>query len=370
MRIKGVVLILVICLCGKSFGQTQKSDMEVLAKYIMAHQFSGEETNAMGAIWTFTIGTEDDTIYKVIPYFGHVAARGLLKTGVNNHSNVKSWMNWYIAHLDSTGRAVNHYYHADGKTDSIVGPNDIDAQDADPALFWMLASEYFSATGDKMFFSRYVKGRLETAEKFIADSLTDVDGLSFANLDFAMKYTMDNAELYAGLNALATIEKEVYKDNTRYSLYKTKAEKLQKAIALRLFDPVSGIYKNSANMKTNPTHWYDEGVVATLWPQLCGVETYSSPSATRQRDLLSQNFNEKNGKDWTGIKFVKDSIPVDTYPWASVGYIFSQAGDTTAGHKQLSYIISFFKDPEMISHININEAGWALLHLATIYKKP
>jgi hypothetical protein len=178
---------------------------------------------------------------------------------------------------------------------------------------------------------------------------------------------MDNSELYAGLTALSLIERDICRDNARYTLYKSKAANVQSAIMVRLFDPVAGLYKNSANAKTNITQWYDEGVVAMIWPQLCGVETYTCERSVHQRDVLTQNFSEKNGKDWTMDSFIIKKI--DPYPWASIGYAFSMAGDTETGHKQLAYVILLFKDPEQSAHVNIAEAGWGLIHLSTLYKK-
>lgn len=367
MKIAGTLLLLLLSICGQIHAQTQKQDIDLLAKYITSHQFSTEDQDGNGAIWTFMDANDGNNIYKVVPYFGHQAARGLLKSGLDNHAAVRNWMTWYVSHLDTLGRAVNHYYHDRGTADSTVGPNDIDAQDADPALFWILANEYYSATGDKMFFTKAVKTKLEAAEKFIMDNLADKDGLTFASINFAMKYTMDNSELYAGFNALANIEKEVYKDNGRYNLYRTKAGNTQKAITLRLLDPVSGLYRNSANTKTNVTQWYEDGVVALIWPQLCGLDPYTADISAHQRAVLCQNFNEKNGKDWIIDSFIIKKI--DPYPWAAVGYAFSMAGDTAHGHKQLGYIIQLFKDPEHASHCNVSEAGWALMHLGTIYKK-
>ena len=367
MRALFTSLILLLFLCLQSYAQTEKQDIDLLAKYITAHQFSIEDQDGNGAIWTFLDPGDGTNVYKVIPYFGHHAARGLLKSGLDNHAAVRNWMNWYVSHLDTFGRMVNHYYHDGGTADSTVGPNDIDAQDADPAVFWVLANEYYTTTGDKLFFTKAVKEKMEAAEKFIAENLTDKDGLTFATVNFAMKYTMDNAELYAGFNALANIEKEVYKDNARYNLYRAKAGNTQKAIMLRLFDPVSNLYRNSANTKTNVTQWNEFGVVTLIWPQLCGLDPYTSDVSAHQRAVLSQNFNDKNGMDWTTDSFITKKI--DPYPWAAVGYAFSMAGDTTMGHKQLGYIMQLFKDPAQSAHCNVSEAGWALMHLGTMYKK-
>ena len=368
MKVTISCLILILFICCQSQAQTEKQDIDLLAKYIATHQFSTEEQDGNGAIWTFVDPREDGSnVYKVVPYFGHSAARGLLRSGLDNHAAVRNWMTWYVSHLDTFGRMVNHYYHDLGTADSTVGPNDIDAQDADPASFWVLANEYYTTTGDKLFFTKAVKAKLEAAEKFIAENLTDKDGLTFANVNFAMKYTMDNAELYAGFNALANIEKEVYKDNAKYNLYRAKAGNTQKQMKIWLYDPVAGIYRNSANARTIVSQWYEQGVVALIWPQLCGLDAYNSDVAIHQREILSQNFNEKNGKDWTTDSFLIKKI--DPYPWASIGYAYTMAGDTATGHRQLGYIIRLFKDPEQAEHRNVSEAGWALMHLSTIYKK-
>jgi hypothetical protein len=97
------------------------------------------------------------------------------------------------------------------------------------------------------------------------------------------------------------------------------------------------------------------------------VETYKAERSVHQREVLCQNFNDKNGKDWTSDQFIKDSV--DTYPFAVTGHVFAMAGDTARGNHQISYIVQMFKDTAMNSHLNIEEAGWGLMHLTTIFKK-
>jgi hypothetical protein len=351
--------------------EPEPHDMFVLGRYITEHQFVTDTQSAYGAIWTFANPIDGgDTVYKVIPYFAHYAAMGLLKCGTPAYTSaVKNWMNWYLSHLDSVGRMTNHYYSLGGASDSVVDPNDNDAQDADPAMFWVLAGQYYTATGDLKFFTKDVKAKLESQAKFIAENLLDADNLTFANVNYAMKYTMDNSEVYEGFMSLATIEKEAYHDIAGYNLFRAKAARTQAAIMLRLYDPVSGLYMNSTNTKTNVKNWYEAGVVATIWPQFCGVETYKAERSVHQREVLCQNFNDKNGKDWTSEGFVKDSVSVDTYPFAVTGYVFSMAGDNVRGNHQISYVVQMFKDTAMSSHLNIEEAGWGLMHLATIFKK-
>ena len=370
MRIISVfAFISILCISGRSVAQeVEPHDMFVLGRYITDHQFTVDTQSSNGAIWTFAIPVDNDTVYKVIPYFAHYAALGLLKCAIPSYNTaVKNWMNWYLVHLDSIGRITNHYYSLGGASDSVVDPNDNDAQDADPAMFWVLAGQYYSATGDIAFFTKDVKAKIEDQAKFISENLLDADNLTFANVNYAMKYTMDNSEVYEGFMALATIEKEVYHDIAGYNSFRAKAARTQAAIMLRLYDPVSGLYMNSTNTKTNVKSWYEAGVVATIWPQFCGVETYKAERSVHQREVLCQNFNDKNGKDWTSDQFIKDSV--DTYPFAVTGHVFAMAGDTARGNHQISYIVQMFKDTAMNSHLNIEEAGWGMMHLAAIFKK-
>jgi hypothetical protein len=276
-------------------------------------------------------------------------------------------MTWYINHIDSLGKIVNHYYSVDGAVDSISGPDDVDVQDADAAMFWVLAQEYYTTTGDRKFFTPAVKKKIEAQAKFITTNLMDADHLTFATENFAMKYTINNSEVYQGLMALSNLEKEAYQDIAMYNSYRGKAAATQTAIKLRLYDPVSGLYMNSTNTKTDAKKWYENGIVATIWPQLCGVETYKSERSVKQREVLCQNFNDKNGKDWTTADTAKNYI--DAYPYGAVGYAFSIAGDTARGHAQLRYVVQVFGDTSQANHCNIEEAGWGLMHLATLPRK-
>ena len=348
--------------------------IDTLSNFIYGLQFTDSALPSYGAIKK-SKGQDSfsgQPYFSVEPYFDHIAAIGMLKSDHPDKCGfVKRWMDWYLAHLDANGQTLNHYYDPAGDNETTCPPgasglycNHIDAEDSDPALFWILAYDYFSTTGDLSFFTPSVKLKLENAAAFLTDSLIQPDGLSIALRSYPIKYTMDNSEVYKGFIALSNIENYIYADASKTTLYSSVATTTRISIQNLLFNSTAQLYDHYLGGAVDSTQWYTDGIVSTLWPQLFGVDSINSARSIHHRQVLNTNFNGSSSADWTSSSFLTS---VDPFTWASVGYVFSLAGDTTKGYAQADYISTVFITPFPYPPCYVADAGWAIMNMATRY---
>jgi len=348
--------------------------IDSISEYIYKRQYTIDTLTSYGAIKK-SAGADvfsGQLYYAIEPYFSHIATLGMLKSNhPDKYGFTRRWMNWYISHLDSNGQTLNHYYKPNGKGETTCPTgatglycNHIDAEDSDPALFWILAYEYYLSSGDLAFFTPSLKIKFEAAAKFIIDSLIKSDNLSIAKRDYPVKYTMDNCEVYKGFLSLSKIEKDIYCDTLKANFYLTKANNTKTAIQTLLFKNSVQLYRPAIGEITDTTSWYEEGITTTLWPQLFGVDSINSSRSIRQRQVLNNNFDGTPNHNWTTSAFLGN---VDDYTWASIGYIFSLAGDTMHGYNQANYIANVFKPPYDYPPCYVADASWLIMNMTTKY---
>ncbi|MBC7410997.1 MAG: T9SS type A sorting domain-containing protein [Bacteroidia bacterium] len=348
--------------------------IDTLSNYLYSLQYSDNTLPSYGGVkknkGLAIIGGQN--YCSVEPYFNHIAAIGILKS---NHPDkcgfAKRWMNWYLNHLDFQGKTLNHFYKQDGTGESTCPPggtgffcNHIDAEDSDLALFWILAYDYYTNSNDLAFFTPAVKTKLETAAKFMMDSLIFSDNLSVPMRSYPIKYTMDNSEVYQGLLRLSKIESLIYNDTAKSSLYLSKANAVKTAIRTLLYNNAAGLYDFYLGSAVDSTQWYNSGIVASLWPQLFGVDSLSDARSIHHRNVLHNNFDGTPNTNWTTPAFLGT---VDAFTWASIGYLFSLAGDTAKGFAQANYISNVFVSPFPSTPCYVADAGWAIMNMALKY---
>jgi hypothetical protein len=370
-------LVLVMFVHNNLHSQTiSRVSIDAIATYIKNLQFTDPSKSSFGALKKSpNIGAYGTGQYfSIEPYFNHIGAMGILRSDNSSKCQVvKDWLTWWFNHLDAQGRTFNYYYKADGTGETTCPPgatgvycNEIDAVDSDVALLWGLAYQYYQVSGDLAFFTSTIKTKLELSASYLINNLLQSDGLTWAKPSYQIKYTMDNAEVYWGLSKLSLIEKNIYNDITKSNLYSSKAAIVQTAVQTSLFHSATGLYDNylgSGNII--PTNWYSpNGITSAVWPQLFEVDSYSSARSAFQRATLNNNFDGSPNTDWTTSAFVGS---VDSYTWASIGYIFSMAGDSALGYKQGNYISGIFKAPFPEPPCYIADAGWAIMNMAIKY---
>lgn len=378
IKLSVLLLLFVYTASQKIIAQNfTQNNIDTLSNYIYNQQYADNTLPSYGAIRknTGTVAIAGQNYCFIEPYFNHIATIGILQS---NHPDkcgfALRWMNWYLNHLDTQGKMVNFCYKVDGTAESTcpagatgIFCNYIDAEDSDPALFWILAYDYYTTSGDQAFFTSSVKTKLETAATYLLDSLIDTDNLSVAKKSYPIKFTMDNSEVYKGLLALSKIEGQIYNDASKSSLYLAKANSVKTAVKTLLYNNTTGLYDYNLGSSIDSTQWYGFGITASVWPQLFGVDSLNDTRSIHQRIVLHNNFDGTPGTNWTTSAFLGS---VDAYTWASIGYLFSIAGDTAKGYAQASYISSVFVSPFPSTPCYVGDAGWVTMNMATKYPAP
>ena len=155
---------------------------------------------------------------KICPYFSDFAALSMLNQPELYAENVKAYMDWHFAHLNT---AATDYNGVDGtiydynvvvsngnvvREEYIGGKPSYDSTDSYAATFLEVVQKYVEKTGDKA----YAIAHKDEIERIVnALYSTMVNGLTLAKPDYAIKYLMDNCEVYEGMVMAAKLYDEV-----------------------------------------------------------------------------------------------------------------------------------------------------------------
>jgi hypothetical protein len=145
---------------------------------------------------------------RVLPYLGNFAAWGLAVQGGRSHDSAAlraawSHLNWYAAAQDPAGFVTDYVVDPAG---ALTSTGDMDSTDSYAGTFFLAADAAYQAsrsieTGSAararlVGLSDGLNGALRAIE-----ATTDTDGLTWAKPAWRVKYLMDQAEVYAGLQA-------------------------------------------------------------------------------------------------------------------------------------------------------------------------
>lgn len=363
-------------------------DALLLARWITNRQFTDPHLSSYGAIRTEAapaVRTANGTEYcGVSPYFADLAVVALLRAKTPGCTEVANrWIDWYFAHLTPQsapdGVPYNHFYHPDGtgettcaKPGNHVLCNYNDATDSAATTFFsVLWAAHDAAPVGNIQISPARRQQVENLAGLVL-KLQQQDGLCWAKVDYRVKYTEDNSEVYAGLCDLAKLEREVFHDDRQAALHQGAAGRVRDGILKELYDPHAqlfrvGKFENGTLPPLELNKWYPDNQ-AQFWPILFGV---ISPTDARARAILAIVNNHWNGQDkpdWAthpeqinqgwiesgsiyGALLVGDNQRVQTYVQAVKRMKFPK----TAG--SLDFKASF----------NIGDAGW-LLQIVTKLK--
>src|SRR5581483_5371650 len=139
------------------------------------------------------------TTSKINPYFGNLAARGMLDPTSPQLALVKKWIQWYIAHLNigtdpwgtGTDGTICDYHTSGGVTGSSFGT--ADSTDSYAATFLTVVWNYYNAPGADQAYIASIQTQLDNIGK-AAIYTQDSDGLTWALPTFHIKYLEDNSE--------------------------------------------------------------------------------------------------------------------------------------------------------------------------------
>ncbi len=409
-----------------------------VAKFIRDLQYTEDAGDAAGAFrksygnaYNSKAGSVDlanNTIpvntkmYMVEPYFNHFACIALVEIGgEENLTAVKKWMTWYINHASvynpinfegdgyksTPPLTMNHYYDINGNyhttcptemgKDAGTYCNQIDAEDSDATLFYILLNKYIDKTND----IDWLKGKdknnisiqlkLEGLMGLIVQKLWTNKHLTDAKRIYNVQYTMDNSEVYAGIAAFAAIEEKVYKnvyggasntypagsssfmDHVMYATATWRPAIRAAFITEKLYplDKKPGGYmdfklaaEGSCNGFLTAKTMYD--FTPMFWPVIFGLETsFDSEAAQYTRNVVNKAMAGWTESNWT------KSVASNTFWETSVGYFFSKSSkeeDKALGKKQVESALPHFipgnSDPGYIA-----DGAWLIFNMLTIEGK-
>lgn len=186
------------------------------------------------------------------PYAANTAALGLLSVDTDETAAaVLKWMQWTLTHLnigtdpDGLEYTISNWVVVDGVESPVTGPRPYDSVDSYAATsLTVAAAAYESGRSDLMDF---VSSNIHTYEA-IANLLTYAapngvrmpNGLTRAVGHFSSEYTMDNAEVYAGLRAFGELELALGRAQPEYNYYDIWAETTRHAMQTHLYNEDQG----------------------------------------------------------------------------------------------------------------------------------
>ena len=307
--------------------QLGKEDMELLQKIVDTENawLAGMQLDNGALPMTPTTNGQ----VKVTPYFSDFVALSLLNQADKYAANVKKYMEWHFNHLNTSAQDYNRvdgtiYDYtltvSNGKVTAEKTDKTYDSIDSYAAMFLIVLQKYVEKTGDKA----YVVSRAADIERIVnALFSTMVGDLTIAKPDYAIKYLMDNCEVYEGLVAGAKLYKDTLVPAGASSATRDKlssyATTVANAIETRMWN--SKGYYEPALGGDNAVAWtfkwteYYPSATAQTFPIIHGL---IDPSGSRAK-LLYASFCESY--DWENFNHP------DTFYWGSNVYTAALMGD-------------------------------------------
>lgn len=220
---------------------------------------------------------------KVVPYQANFAAMGLARASFLLRDSRYStaawrWLEWYRDNMYPDGTMPDWIY-----TSSWIPSGEPDSTDAYAGTYLSAILETFNATAD-LTRLRGLQGAVVKAVGAI-ELTADTDGLHFAKPGWPFKYTMDEAEAYAGFRAAQRIAR-VLNDSALEARAKTNADRLLSA-SVKLIDPATGLYlwalHQDGTRVPAPLEWIYPGATAQAWAVADGLAT-----GTNARNLMAR----------------------------------------------------------------------------------
>ena len=279
----------------------------------------------------------DNGELRMNPYFADFAALALLDNAEKYKDNVKAYMDWHFAHLNTAEEDFNRLdgtiydYVITMKNGRIESEKVSDPENADPydttdsyaATFLTVLYKYFCKTGD----SDYIVRNAEDIKR-----ITDVmfatlqNGLTYAKHNHRIKYLMDNCEVYEGAVAAAGLFEEiVLSGKTQYTEMRDDCNDLittvKESINSKLWNYLGGYYSPGitayVSMPSKIFSWniYYPQATSQLFPIICGV---IEPDTQRAKNLY-EKFSETY--HWEAFDYP------DMFYWGANVYAAAVMGD-------------------------------------------
>ncbi len=257
---------------------------------------------------------------RIVPYYSNIAAMGMTKD-LSKVGQVRAWMQWYVAHLNShdvwgLGNTI-YDYNVSGSTETPT--NDADSTDSYPATFLSLAWKFYQ-TGDPnaQWYVKSIAAQLDGIGQTLVRTQQG-DGLTWAKPNYLIKYLMDNCEVYRGLrDAAALFQALGY--GSKAAFYNSHADAALQGIMSMWMGHGFAVYKdNGANLAApNWGTWYADAV-SQLYPVLEQVLPASDPKVQE----VYWRFNMA-WQNWANLSFNAS----DPFPWTLVSAAAARMGDS------------------------------------------
>ncbi|MEX2104412.1 MAG: hypothetical protein WD907_03660, partial [Bacilli bacterium] len=276
--------------------------------------------------------------YKVEPYFANLAVIGMLENASReNLRAAKKWMKWYLDHLNNpdynTLSGTIYVYYLDVATKENYTSSDYyDSTDSYAATFLTLLEKYVLAGGDREFVADH-KEKIKQITNVMLATMQQ-DGLTIAKPDYAIKYLMDNSEVYEGLRSAAWLAEHVWQDEALTEQYQA-LQALNSVGIETLWSNSTNNYKAYEGVGT--TNWnifYPDATaqVFPIWNGVIGVD------GQRAADLYASLNTYHPG--WPYLS------TADEFPWNILAYSAAVIGDKGSVDAFLNSVKSEFIDQD------------------------
>lgn len=294
---------------------------------------------------------------EIEPYFANLAAIGLARSRADGSATVLlQWMKWYMSHLNRSqgssqdelpGSIDDYRFDSSSGVETSMGTMDSVDSYAATALSLANATYLTGNRGLRLFVKSHLADYELMARILIApapEGVLQPDELDIALPSYPVEFTMDNAEVYRGLQDFASLEAAVGRI-AQASNYSQWASRIRAAMLSNMWDAQQGIWDWYTGVST-PASTYYPGSTAQMWPILNGVV---SPSSTYAK------------KGWQAFvtawpQWSKDQIG-DTFPDVYIARAAELMGDNEGARTFLNTVHSRFA-PTWAWPWFDEEAGW------------
>lgn len=288
-------------------------------------------------------GTKNGVV-KVNPYFSSFAVLAILKGDDKYLPVVKKYMEWHFDHLNT---AQTDYNGVDGtiydynitvengqvKKEEILindkGKKEYDSTDSYAAMFLEILWKYYEKSGD----DAYIKSRYDDIKRIInALYSTMDDGLTWAKPDYKIKYLMDNAEVWRGMDNIILLYENLLKSSFQdapamLTKLKTDRDLVASKIEEQMWNESGKYYECAIGQGGGVAYnfsWdnFYPSATSQLFPITSGMV---KPDSARAK-LLYSNFNKYYSTGETKRTWENMSIP-DSFYWAEMVYAGALMGD-------------------------------------------
>jgi len=199
----------------------------------------------------------------------------------------------------------------------------MDSTDAYAGTFLLAARDTWKVTGDKTRLASLHAG--VAAAVHAIESTQDADGLTWAKPSWHVKYAMDEAETYGGLNAAVEIAKALG-DSALATRASSDASRLKNGFA-KLWNPSTAAYdwalhESGARQPTNWSILYPDAL-QEVWPVAFGLVTGTRASALVNRFAQTQPLWDR-----PAATALFDSGPQTVGYWPVAGWAFDRVGQS------------------------------------------